>query len=231
MTTDTSSTTTAPARVVVVSAGLRSPSTTTMLATELSEAVVDAFALAGRDVDLQTIEVREYGHLIVDAMTTGFPSPKLQQALDLVTSADALVVVTPTFSASYSGLFKSFIDIIEPDALVGMPMILGATAGTERHSLMIEHAMRPLFTYLGADPVRTGVFAATADFGGNAGSQISDRAARAATELVHRVDGASPARPVTASAGVSEPGDETPEESLMADFVPFEQLLARMSRD
>lgn len=213
-----------PLRVAVVSAGLRSPSTTAMLATELGEAVVAAFAAHGREVELQSVEVREHAHQIIDAMLTGFAGPGLQTALDTVTGADAIIAVTPTFSASYSGLFKSFIDIIEPEALVGKPMILAATGGTDRHSLMIEHALRPLFAYLGADPVRTGVFAATADFGAGAGAQIGARAARAADELVQRIQGRA-AAPSTAPALVKGSDDLDP-----GQVVPFAQLLARVGK-
>ena len=105
-------------------------------------------------------------HAIVDALLTGFPTGELRSAVEAVTAADVLVVVSPTFSASYSGLFKSFFDLFEGGSLPGTPTLLAATGGTERHSLVLEHALRPLFVYLGATPVRTGVYAATSDFGG-----------------------------------------------------------------
>jgi FMN reductase len=96
---------------------------------------------------------------------TGFPSPTLQAAIDTVLSADGLIAVTPIYSGSYSGLFKTFFDVLERDALAGMPVLLAATAGSTRHSLAIDHAMRPLFAYLGAAVVPTGVFAAAEDWG------------------------------------------------------------------
>ena len=67
-----------------------------------------------------------------------------------MTSADGLIAVTPIFTTCYSGLFKSFVDVLDPDSLVDLPVLLGATGGTERHSLALDHAMRPLFTYLHA---------------------------------------------------------------------------------
>ncbi|MET0772412.1 MAG: CE1759 family FMN reductase, partial [Candidatus Limnocylindrales bacterium] len=82
-----------------------------------------------------------------------------------LTAADGIIAVTPIFSASYSGLFKTFFDVLEMDALRGTPVALAATGGSERHSLALEHALRPLFAYLGATPVPTGVFAATDDWG------------------------------------------------------------------
>ena len=68
-----------------------------------------------------------------------------------------MIAVTPIFSASYSGLFKTFFDVLEEDALAGKPVLIGATAGTARHSLVLDHALRPLFAYLRADVVPTGV--------------------------------------------------------------------------
>lgn len=205
-------------RIVIVQAGLRQPSTTAMLAEEIRVAVQDAFVMAGDKAEVSVVDVRTHAHAVVDNMLTGFPSQALEEAIAQVTGADGLVVVTPTFSASYSGMFKSFIDVIESGALTGKPVLLAATGGTERHSLMIDHALRPLFSYLGAEPVRTGVFAATSDFGDAGGSQISDRAAKAAAELAARVVGQPVSKPAPAEVG-EVPG-----------FTPFDQLLARVSR-
>jgi FMN reductase len=171
--------------IAVVSAGLRTPSSTRLLATELGEQVAAALG----DAEVVHVEVREHAHALADAMLTGFATGALREALESVAGADALVAVTPTFSTSYSGLFKAFFDALEPDALAGMPVLLAATGGTERHSLMIEHAMRPLFTYLGAEPVRTGVYAATSDFGGEGSAKLAERITRAAGELADRVRG------------------------------------------
>lgn len=82
--------------------------------------------------------------LTVGSLGTGFPSASLAQAIDAVTSADGLIAVTPVFSASYSGLFKSFFDVIDNDALTGKPVLAAATGGTARHSLALEHALRPV---------------------------------------------------------------------------------------
>ena len=104
--------------------------------------------------------------------------------------ADAVIAVTPVFSASYSGLFKMFFDVLEDGTLEGKPVLVAATAGTARHSLVLDYAMRPLFAYLRADVVPTGVFAASSDFGtgsvGTTGS-LSARIDRAAGELADQV--------------------------------------------
>ena len=179
-------------RIAVVSAGLSEPSSSRLLADLLGEAT--SAALGGADVEV--VELRPLAHAITDALLTGFPNAELAQAIETVTGADAIVAVTPVFSASYSGLFKSFFDILETGALDGTPVLVGATAGTARHSLVLEHALRPLFTYLRAVVVPTGVFAASEDWGTAGGIHHALRARidRAATELAALV-GSRPAAP------------------------------------
>ena len=144
---------------------------------------------------MRTIELREHAHAIADALLTGFPIGALRGApRGRRPSADALVVVSPTFSASYSGLFKSFFDLFEAGSLPGMPTLLAATGGTERHSLVLEHALRPLFVYLGASPVRTGVYAATSDFGGEGAARLEERIRRAAREVADLAIGTASGR-------------------------------------
>jgi len=117
------------------------------------------------DVDVVTIELREHAHDLTDNLLTFFASEPLQAAKDTVAGADGLIAVTPIFAASYNGLFKTFFDLLDDAALTGTPVLLGATAGTARHSLALEHAIRPLFSYLGALSTPTAVFAASEDWG------------------------------------------------------------------
>ncbi|MCM3779129.1 FMN reductase [Microbacterium hydrocarbonoxydans] len=164
-------------RIAVVSAGLSNPSSTRMLADRLAAETVKA--LAARDIaaTVDVIELRDYAHDITNNLLTGFAPPALETAINTVVSADALIAVTPIFSTSYSGLFKSFIDVLDPDSLTGKPVLIGANAGTARHSLAIDYAIRPLFAYLHADAVSTGVFAASSDWGG-AGDDVAPLARR-----------------------------------------------------
>ena len=194
--------------LAVVSAGLSQPSSTRLLADRLADGVRTAAAEAGIDVLLEPVELRPLARDLADHLVTGFPPPALESALSCVTRADGLVAVTPVFSASYSGLFKTFFDVVDKDALTGMPTLLGATAGTARHSLVIEHALRPLFAYLRAAVVPTGVFAATEDFG-SADHALAPRIERAARELV-------------AAWGPTARGPAASEEP---EVTPFEQLL------
>ncbi|MGW6401265.1 FMN reductase [Streptomyces sp. NPDC055134] len=175
-----------PLRLTVVSAGLSVPSSTRLLADRLTEAVREQLAGTGHEVDVHVVELRDLAVDIANNLVTGFPSPTLEEAVAAVTSADGMIAVTPVFSASYSGLFKSFFDVIDNDALTGNAVLAAATGGTARHSLALEHALRPLFAYLRAIVIPTTVYAASEDWGGN-GDPLTDtlprRIARAAGEL------------------------------------------------
>src|SRR3954469_5707131 len=171
--------------LAVVSAGLSNPSSTRLLADRLTAAAVDALTSRGDDATVEVIELREHARDLADNLVTGFPNQPLRRAVDTVTGADGLIAVTPIFSASYSGLFKTFFDVLDKESLVGKPVLLGATAGTARHSLALEHAVRPLFAYLRAVVVPTAVFAATEDFGDTSDNRLGARIARAAGELVN----------------------------------------------
>jgi FMN reductase len=196
-------------RITAVAAGLSQPSSTRLLADRLVAATTTAVRTADEDVDVTVVELRDLAHDITDHLLTGFPSARLKVALDAVAGADGLIVVTPIFSASYSGLFKSFFDVLEEGSLDGTPVLLAATGGTARHSLALDLALRPLFAYLRAVPTRTGVFAATEDFGATGGSSLSERVDRAGRELAAAVAGRT-------SGTASDPFEEP---------VPFAQLL------
>ncbi|MET8611727.1 FMN reductase [Streptomyces misionensis] len=172
-------------KLVVVSAGLSVPSSTRLLADRLAAAVVRR---ADAEVDVQVIEVRDLAVEIAHHLTNGFPGQALAAAQDAVTGADGLIVVTPVFSASYSGLFKSFFDVLDKDALTGKPVLLAATGGTARHSLVLDHALRPLFTYLKAVAVPTGVYAASEDWGAEGLAQRIERAGRELASLMPKAE-------------------------------------------
>lgn len=167
--------------VAVVTAGLSDPSSTRLLADLLGEATRAALT---EDAEIQIIELRPLAHALTDHLLTGFAAGELAEALRAVADADAVIAVTPVFSASYSGLFKTFFDVLETGALDGTPVLVAATAGTARHSLVLEHALRPLFSYLHAVVVPTAVFAASEDWG-TAGvtGELRRRIDRAAGEL------------------------------------------------
>ena len=197
--------------LVVVSGGLSVPSSSRLLADRLAAATTAALAGHGDDVVVETVELREHAHAVTDHLLTGFAPAALKAVLDAVRGADGLIAVTPIFSASYSGLFKSFLDVLEPGSLDGKPTLLGATGGTARHSLALEYAVRPVFAYARARVTPTAVFAASADWGeGQSDSGLSARAERAGRELADLVVGAEPVR-------APDPFD---------DVTPFEKLLS-----
>lgn len=176
--------------LVVVAAGISQPSSTRLLADRIAAAVDRHLHDVAIEPRITTIEVRPLAQELASHVLAGFAPPALQEALDTVHAADGVIAVTPIFSASYSGLFKLFFDLVDRDAFEGKPVLLAATGGTARHSLAVEHAMRPLFAYLKADSVPTGVFAATEDWGagtismeGGLGARI-DRASKQLADAV-----------------------------------------------
>jgi FMN reductase len=175
--------------IAVVSAGLGVPSSTRLLADRLTASVLARLSDEGVDVVVEHIEVREVARDVTNNLLTGFPSPDLRRALDSLTGADGIIAVTPVFNGSYSGLFKSFLDVVDPGALDGVPVLVAATGGSERHSLVLDHALRPLFSYLHAVVVPTGVFAASSDWGAGSegGRGLESRVERAAGELADLV--------------------------------------------
>ncbi|WP_114559006.1 CE1759 family FMN reductase [Desertihabitans aurantiacus] len=207
--------------LVVVSAGLSTPSSTRLLADRLAASASAALTEAGDTVTIETVELRELAHDLTDQLLTGVPSERLEQVQTSLAAADGVVAVSPIFTASYSGLFKTFLDLLEPGLLAGKPVLLGATAGSARHSLALDQAMRPLFAYLRAVPTPTGVVAATSDFAGRgeAEDDLSERVARAGAELAAFVRAAD-GRTV----------DEPRPTGGTAALTPFEQLLAQARR-
>ncbi|MFC6883782.1 MULTISPECIES: FMN reductase [Actinomadura] len=197
--------------LAVVSAGLGQPSSTRLLADRLAAATADALRERGSGVVVEPVELRDHAHELTDNLLTGFPAAPLREVIETVTGADGLIAVTPLFNASYSGLFKTFFDVLEKDALEGRPVLAGATGGTARHSLALDHAVRPLLAYLRATVVPTAVYAASEDWGSADGSNaLAGRVARAGAELAALIAGGAP-------AVRADPYE---------DPTPFEQLLA-----
>ncbi|MFE9996590.1 FMN reductase [Streptomyces avermitilis] len=238
-------------KLVVVSAGLSVPSSTRLLADRLAKATA-----ARVPAEVEVVELRDLAVEIAHNFTNGFPGRALAAAIGAVTEADGLIVVTPVFSASYSGLFKSFFDVLEQGVLAGKPVLIAATGGSARHSLVLEHALRPLFAHLRAVVVPTGVYAASEDWGAEG---LAERIERAAGELAGLMTGlmsgvsaVGPARAAQPQAGAEVSADgsaaapaegsvprprETVAQSATAgrgsrtdgfQVVPFEQQLAAL---
>ena len=181
-------------RIAVISGGLSETSATRRLADRIGTATVEALRERGVEAEVRVFDLRERAHDITNATLTGFAASALQADLDAVLASDGVVAATPVYSGSYTGLFKSFVDLLGQAAFDGTPVLLAATAGTARHSLALEHAMRPLFSYLRALTVPTGVFAASEDWGGDgdAAGALAGRVERAAGELADLVAARDP---------------------------------------
>lgn len=203
--------------VLVITAGLSQPSSTRLLADQVADATRAAVGGRGESVDIEFVELRELAVEMAQTMVSGNrPTPGLEAVKEKIAAADGIIAVTPVFAASYSGLFKTFVDLLDTDALTGKPVLIAATAGTARHSLVLEHAMRPLFAHLRAIVVPTAVFAATEDFGGDV--DLERRVHRAAGELAALVV----AEP-TGVAGFAPSGEEA--SGPLGPVTDFSELL------
>ena len=167
--------------LVVISAGTSDPSSTRLLADRAAQRTAAVAAQRGAEARTRVVDLRELATDITTALTSQLITPRLQQAVDALGAADGIIAATPVYKAAPSGLFTSFLDVLDNDLLIGKPVVLAATAGTARHSLVIDDQMRPLFAYLRALPVPTSLFAAAEDWADEA---LNERVDRAAFELV-----------------------------------------------
>lgn len=223
--------------VVVISAGLGVPSSTRMLADQMGAEVQSQLQALGVTAVLDVIDLRNYATDIANNMVSGYAGPALAEVVKRVEAADAMIAVTPTFSASYSGLFKSFFDVLDPKFLDGMPVLFGATGGSSRHSLVLDLAIRPLFSYLRANTMPTAIYASPEDWGGSGGNTLERRIAQGAGEL---------AAVLAVGASAGSPDGSTPDAhpAVLVDHkekraqrertemtsLPFEELLAQTQR-
>lgn len=169
-----------PKRLVVVSAGTGDPSSTRQLTDRIAQKTLTRLGAAGTAASSSVIELGPLAVDIARATTAGFPNQQLQAAIDRLAAADAIIAATPVYKAGISGLFKSFVDLLDNDLLVAKPVLLAATGGSARHALVIDDQMRPLFAYLRALTLPTSIYAAPEDWGA---TELGDRIERAATEL------------------------------------------------
>jgi FMN reductase len=167
-------------RLVVISAGVSDPSSTRLLADRITQKTLDRLHESGTPASASVIELGPLAVAVARAAVAGIPSEQLQEAIDRLASADAVIASTPVYKAGVSGLFKSFVDVLDNDLLVAKPVLLAATAGSARHALVIDDQMRPLFAYMRALTLPTSVFASPEDWGA---AELGRRIERAATEL------------------------------------------------
>jgi len=150
---------TRPLRIVAVSGGLQRPSKAAALAEHLMDLIADEVLCEQRLVELGQLAP----HLAGAVWRSQLPET-VERELAAVEQADIVVVATPVYRGAYTGLFKHFFDFIHQDALIDKPVLLAATGGSERHALMIDHQLRPLFSFFQARTLPLGVYATDKDF-------------------------------------------------------------------
>ncbi len=170
-----------PYKIVVISAGTSDPSSSRMLAERIADRTAVLAAAHGHGVDVSVIELRELAAEISTALVSQLTGPRLQKAIAVLAEADGIIACAPVYKAGASGLFTSFLDVLDNDLLIARPVVLAATAGTARHALVVDDQMRSMFAYLRTMTVPTSLFAAPEDWGDPA---LASRVDRAALELL-----------------------------------------------
>ena len=174
-----------PFRLVIVSAGTSEPSSSRLLADRVADRAATVATARGGAATVSVIELRELAGEIAAAMVSQFTGPRLRNAIATLAAADGLIVSTPVYKAGPSGLLISFLQVLDNDLLIARPVVLGATAGTARHALVVDDQLRATFGFLRAMTVPTSLFAAPDDWRDPA---LADRIDRAALELVLLVE-------------------------------------------
>ncbi|MGM1029488.1 MAG: FMN reductase [Actinomycetota bacterium] len=146
-------------RIVAVSGSLHRPSATTSLVAALAAAVAVRV-----DAEVRVLELAHLGPLLGGALSRDALPAEAEEAIAAIESADLLVVGSPVYRASFTGLFKHLFDFVGQHALVDTPVLLAATGGSHRHALTIDHQLRPLFAFFQALTLPVGVFAASEEF-------------------------------------------------------------------
>jgi FMN reductase len=172
--------------LVIVSAGTSQPSTTRMLADRIAAESLERLRELEVATTVGAVEVAPLAVDVARALATGVPPAELQAAIEQIAAADAVIAAAPVYKAGISGLFKSFVDVLDDDLLIAKPVVLAATAGSSRHALVVDEQMRSLFAYMRALTLPTSVFAAPQDWGA---AELGERVRRAATELAVVIQG------------------------------------------
>jgi FMN reductase len=172
--------------VLGLSGNITRPSKTRTFVDHIARQVAEGLGAAS-----DTFDIQDLGPSLGQARRLSDLAPEARAIVDRLARATLVVVGSPTFKGSYTGLFKHFFDLIEPSALRGKPVILAATGGGERHSLIVEHQLRPLFGFFEALTMPTAIYASDKDFadGVLVSEPIRARARQAVAEACRLVGG------------------------------------------
>ncbi|GAA3644029.1 FMN reductase [Microbacterium awajiense] len=182
---------TARLNVVAVSGSVSAPSKTRALLDEIVAALGNRL-----EITAHTVSLNEIGPALAGAVRRDELPPTVEAELERIERADVLVVASPVYRAAVSGLFKHLFDLVDQHALAGTPVIVSATGGSDRHALVVEHHLRPLFAFFQAVTLPLGVYACEAEFSGGrvAGAALRDRIERAvevSVPLIRRLSGSA----------------------------------------
>jgi FMN reductase len=168
-------------KVVAVSGGLQRPSRTLVVVERVLAALGDAVSL-----DSHLVELGQIASRLAGAVHREHVPADVEAHIKAIESADLLVVASPVYRASYTGLFKHLFDLVHHEALFDVPVLLAATGGSDRHALVIDHQLRPLFSFFQARTLPIGVYASEADFSGYAiaNPALEERIALAVTRAL-----------------------------------------------
>jgi FMN reductase len=168
--------------ITIISAGIGMPSQSSALAQCIADHVKNTCA----SVRIRIIELRPLAKEVLQANLAQGAGLELKAALEDVSQADTLIVITPLYNSSYSGLFKMFVDLLDAKVMHGKPVLLAATAGTIRHSLALDGPLRSLFAYFRALIVPTVILATPSDWSENGVPELAlkERIERAAREMM-----------------------------------------------
>lgn len=150
-------------KIVAVSGSVQKPSRTLVLVEHILAALGEVLPIEAQIITLDDLAP----HLGAALHRSQLPAA-VEQSIAAIESADALLVASPVYRASYTGLFKHLFDLVHHEALIGTPVLLAATGGSDRHALVIDHQLRPLFSFFQALTLPIGVYAAEQDFDGHA---------------------------------------------------------------
>lgn len=146
-------------KIVAVSGSTHHPSKTTALVDLISSQLADRL-----DADVHLIRLDRLGPRLSGVLRRHDLPEEVEAELVRIETADLLVVGSPVYRASFTGLFKHLFDFVDQYALIDTPVLLAATGGSERHALIIDHQFRPLFSFFQALTLPLGVYAHDSDF-------------------------------------------------------------------
>ncbi|MCK6394787.1 FMN reductase [Zoogloea sp.] len=146
-------------KVVAVSGGLYKPSRTRVLVDEIVATLGHHKA-----IDLHLIDLADLASELGGVVNPADLPSHIAAHIHAIETADVLVVGSPVYRATYTGLFKHLFDFVHHESLIDVPVLLAATGGSERHALVLDHQLRPLFSFFQAVTLPIGVYASEADF-------------------------------------------------------------------